>query len=69
MTQPTGTCTECGEQAVGTVVDFGIGSYEFWGAPGTDIQLCLVSQCCEAQMRDGAGDLMYYEDYHDECEL
>lgn len=68
MTQPTGTCTECGEQCVGKVEDYGIGGYEFWGQKGTDIQLCLVSVCCEAEMRDGAGDLMYYEDFVDDCE-
>jgi hypothetical protein len=29
-------------------VDFGIGSYEYWGAKGVDIDLQEVSDCCEA---------------------
>ena len=32
--------------------DFGIGSYEYWGAPGTDIQWCYVTKCCEANVED-----------------
>jgi hypothetical protein len=37
------------------MVDFGIGSYEFWGAPGNDVQWCYVSECCEADMVDENG--------------
>ena len=33
-------------------VDFGIGPYEYWGAPGTDIQWCYVTKCCEASVED-----------------
>ena len=29
-------------------VDFGIGPYEYWGAPGCDVQECYVTKCCEA---------------------
>jgi|688.fasta_scaffold2595658_2 hypothetical protein len=29
-------------------VDFGIGSYEYWGAPGVDVQWAWVTRCCEA---------------------
>jgi hypothetical protein len=61
-----GTCTECGESCVGKIADFGIGPYEYWGQQCVDTQLCLVSQCCEAEMRDGAGDLMVMEDYQDD---
>lgn len=29
-------------------VDFGIGHYEYGGAPGCDVQECYVTKCCEA---------------------
>lgn len=28
-------------------MDFGIGSYEFWGAPGVDVNIQQVTECCE----------------------
>lgn len=62
---PTGTCSECGEHTVGKVADFGIGPYEYWGQNCVDTQLCYVSVCCEAEMRDAAGDIIYYEDLQD----
>lgn len=62
---PSGICTECNEHCSTKVVDFGIGPYEYWGAQCNDVQLCLVSQCCEAEVRDGAGDLLTLEDVED----
>jgi hypothetical protein len=35
-----------------TVIDEGIGSYEYWGAKGVDIRLVEVSPCCEADVLD-----------------
>lgn len=45
-------CKECHTQCQVITVDFGIGSYEYWGAPGVDIQLAEVSNCCEADYED-----------------
>lgn len=28
-------------------MDFGIGSYEFWGCPGVDTNVQTVTVCCE----------------------
>jgi hypothetical protein len=42
-----GTCTACGQPCQVSIIDFGIGSYEYWGALGIDIQLEAVSDCCE----------------------
>lgn len=66
MATTTGICTECGQQATGKVMDFGIGPYEFWGAPGNDVQLALVSICCEADMNDECGNLLEYDPYDEE---
>jgi hypothetical protein len=44
-----GTCAECMSKSSFHLEDFGIGSYEFWGARGTDHQWEWVSDCCEAQ--------------------
>ena len=55
-------CSECKETCVGTKVDFGIGYYEYWGAKCVDTKIQFVSQCCEAQMRDDAGDVIQWED-------
>lgn len=41
-------CQDCKNPCYEIVVDFGIGEYEFWGAPGYDSQEALVSHCCEA---------------------
>ncbi len=40
-------CGECKEECNPTVIDEGIGSYEFWGAKCVDTRLFLVSCCCE----------------------
>lgn len=29
--------------------DFGIGAYEYWGAPGVDVQMVWVTRCCETR--------------------
>ena len=44
------TCPACGEVCSGVWEDFGIGSYEYWGARGTDVRMVYVSNCCEAQL-------------------
>jgi hypothetical protein len=41
-------CRECNRECRVVTVDFGIGSYEYWGATGYDSRLEQVSNCCEA---------------------
>lgn len=48
----SGYCAECGEECTATVIDEGIGAYEYWGAKGVDIRLVEVSPCCEAEVLD-----------------
>lgn len=48
----TGYCAACGKECVAGIIDEGIGSYEFWGSKGVDIQLSEVSDCCEAKVLD-----------------
>jgi hypothetical protein len=50
MSAPTDTvtCTGCGDPCHVVEVDFGIGAYEYWGAPGFDSRIERVSNCCEA---------------------
>lgn len=43
-------CTECSQPCHIVSVDFGIGAYEYWGAVGCDVQVCEVSDCCEAEV-------------------
>jgi hypothetical protein len=45
-------CGECKEHCEPKIVDFGIGSYEFWGQKCHDQQKALVSDCCETEMFD-----------------
>ncbi len=50
-----GWCEECDKECIVKVVDNGIGAYEFWGAPGNDVQLDVESECCNAGIYDDAG--------------
>lgn len=45
-------CSECGKECDVIEVDFGIGAYEYWGATGVDINICEVSNCCEADAQE-----------------
>jgi hypothetical protein len=45
-------CKACNRGCRVVTVDFGIGAYEYWGAPGVDVQLAEVSDCCEADYED-----------------
>jgi hypothetical protein len=45
-------CEACGRECRRITVDFGIGAYEYWGAPGYDVRLADVSDCCEADCVD-----------------
>lgn len=46
------TCPECGKESRVVSIDFGIGAYEYWGAPGVHVQMCDVTECCEADPTD-----------------
>jgi len=41
-------CGDCGKLCAVITVDYGIGSYEYWGAKGYDSHPADVSKCCEA---------------------
>ena len=43
-------CAECREECQGNWVDFGIGSYEFWGQKCHDSRWGYASTCCEAEV-------------------
>lgn len=45
-------CSCCGQPADTREVDFGIGSYEYWGSTGFDSNVQTVSSCCEAPMME-----------------
>lgn len=45
-------CEACGQPAHGMTVDYGIGSYEFWGMRGVHRDVQRVSECCEAGFMD-----------------
>lgn len=45
-----GFCGVCGGYVEGEHIDFGIGTYEFWGCVGNDSRIEFVSTCCEAPM-------------------
>jgi hypothetical protein len=45
-------CKACNRECNVVTVDFGIGAYEYWGAPGVDVQLAEVSDCCESAYED-----------------
>lgn len=50
--QMTYKCYECGQPCDFTVVDYGVGRHEYWGAQANDVDLCVVSKCCDAIVLD-----------------
>lgn len=63
-----GICEGCKQECSVGIVDFGIGHYEFWGAPGFDSQPAAVSECCEAPAVDNEGNDISEADIKDEEE-
>ena len=62
-----GYCYDCGKPIDGAddfiprFEDRGIGSYEYWGAPGVDVNICMVdadSYCCLASIVDVDGEVV-----------
>ena len=43
-------CGECKLECRAVHVDFGIGPHEFWGAKYNDVDIHLVSNCCESDV-------------------
>jgi hypothetical protein len=49
-------CKDCGEKNPKVMnIDFGIGQYEFQGAPGVDKQIKPATKCCESGIEDKYG--------------
>lgn len=48
-----GICADCGHACRATVIDNGIGAYEFWGARGVHHDYQQASPCCEAEVVEG----------------
>lgn len=48
-----GICSDCGRACTATMVDFGIGPYEFWGDRGVHHDYHAASPCCEAEVVEG----------------
>ena len=63
-----GTCEDCEQECSVGIVDFGIGHYEFWGAPGFDSQPEAVSDCCEAPAFNDQMEYISQEDIKEEEE-
>lgn len=60
-----GTCTECLQPCNVELVDFGIGSYEFWGAKSVDKRVEAVSDCCEAPAVDSNNNVITEQNVKD----
>jgi hypothetical protein len=50
---PEGICDSCGEGCTATVIDEGIGPYEYWGSKGVHHAYATVSPCCNAEVVEG----------------
>lgn len=46
-------CSQCNRPCEVVEVDKGIGPYEYGGVSGFDVLMVTVSECCEAEVRDG----------------
>jgi hypothetical protein len=49
---PQGFCEECGEFCEGRMTDVGIGPHEFWGSTGNQVDIRILSPCCEAEINE-----------------
>lgn len=62
-------CSFCRNPCSYKIVNEGIGPYEYWGAPGNDKQLAVVSKCCrercvdEHDMEITPDEIRKYEEY------
>jgi hypothetical protein len=51
-----GFCSECRKPCVKIRRDYGIGSYEYWGATGVHHNWQTVSECCEEDVLEEIED-------------
>jgi len=58
VSEESGICSECGNACTATVIDDGIGPYEFWGERGVHHDYHQVSPCCEAEVVEGGEKLV-----------
>lgn len=58
-----GICSECGNACRATMVDFGIGPYEYWGSKCVHVDLRPASPCCEAEVVEG-GETVVRREVH-----
>jgi hypothetical protein len=52
-------CPSCGEPCEVKVVDNGIGPLEVHGRKIVDVDEVLVSECCEEELEESAGEYRY----------
>ena len=67
MKKETYICSDCGNPCEPIVIDTGIGGYEFWGQRGIDSHKEVLSNCCQASVKNEEGKIItnadnYYED-------
>jgi hypothetical protein len=65
-------CVVCREECEVITIDQGIGYTEFWGAPGIDLNLVEVSDCCESEFVEDESDLSLLDEdgeYLDDAEI
>jgi len=56
-------CDNCSQPCNGTLVDLGIGAYEYWGQKGVDTNVQYVSECCESSVMCNGVEQEYEPDY------
>jgi len=56
--EKSGVCESCGLPCESTVVDEGLGSYEYWGSKGVHHAYATVSDCCSENILEGSGKLI-----------
>lgn len=61
-----GFCKNCGKEVEGRWEDCGIGSYEFWGAKGTDVDWRRFCAECDEELGDVEVQEPDYPDSRDE---
>jgi hypothetical protein len=63
MTLIEETCPCCKQPCYLSIIDDGIGHYEFWGMPGYDSRLLVVSDCCNAEIDGYSPEDLKEDDY------
>ena len=61
-------CAECLKPCRDVERDFGIGSYEYFGAVGFDSRMVTVSHCCDGELLDPDQYLEYLAEQEEDDE-